>query len=293
MTTACHGAALAVDRQLRRAAPCTGVEPFRFHVVADTGLADRLRAAPDPTRVPVQEEGRIVRLGALVPDAIAYELDPAAGTIRYEQLGTDEDWEQVLLSWTVPQMIGLLGGVVLHAVAVRPPFARGVMAFVGPTRSGKSTIAATAARLGWSVLSEDGLHVERSGDGRLVAHPGLLGARIRSRSEGREIRTVQQLDGSQILVPMEVDRVVVLAQRGHRVITRPLATAEAVAALTGNRLSAIPEEPRQQLPVLFEIARRSPVVHAFEDDLGTLGDQLSEFAARWTNSTERVEHGLR
>jgi hypothetical protein len=81
----------------------------------------------------------------------------------------------VLLDWVLALVLNLRGKQVLHASAVVTP--HGLCAFVGPTTSGKSTLAASFSAAGYAVLCDDCLVVERNDRGGFFectpAYPGL------------------------------------------------------------------------------------------------------------------------
>lgn len=61
------------------------------------------------------------------------------------------------------------GRYLVHAAGAVDPMGRAWL-LAGDSGSGKSTLAYALARSGWAVLGDDGVLVERSGDG-LIAHP--------------------------------------------------------------------------------------------------------------------------
>lgn len=67
----------------------------------------------------------------------------------------------------------------LHAAAVYLPESGGALAFAGHSGAGKSTLAAALGRLGFPILSDDGLLIERQGESFLVA-PSYPAIRLRS-----------------------------------------------------------------------------------------------------------------
>jgi len=79
----------------------------------------------------------------------------------------------LLLDQVLPLVLHLRGRVALHATAVLLPL--GVCAFVGLTGAGKSTLAASFLRSGFSVINDDCLVVEEQGEEvyALPSYPGL------------------------------------------------------------------------------------------------------------------------
>lgn len=80
----------------------------------------------------------------------------------------------------VPLILGYKGNLVLHASAVVAK--SGVLAFVGPTGRGKSTLAASFAKSGFPFLTDDGLILDRI-DGRYLVKPNVPHFRLREDSE--------------------------------------------------------------------------------------------------------------
>jgi hypothetical protein len=84
-----------------------------------------------------------------------------------------ETIQHLLLDQVIPLVINLRGGEALHASAVLSP--QGVIAFIGPTGSGKSTIAASLLLARYPHLSDDCLTLfEKAKDIYAIpAYPGL------------------------------------------------------------------------------------------------------------------------
>lgn len=82
---------------------------------------------------------------------------------------------RLFLAQALPLALSRQGETLLHASAVVTP--AGAIAFVGPAGRGKSTLAASFARDGFPILSDDGLRLgERRG--RLVAFPSYPETRL-------------------------------------------------------------------------------------------------------------------
>ena len=80
----------------------------------------------------------------------------------------------LLLDQVLPLALAAEGHLVLHAAAVHRD-AVGTIALAGTAGSGKSTLAAALRNEGWTVVSDDGVVVDRSGDTPIAigAYPGL------------------------------------------------------------------------------------------------------------------------
>lgn len=74
------------------------------------------------------------------------------------------------------------GRYLLHAAGVVDPAGRAWL-LSGDSGSGKSTLAYALARIGWTVLGDDGVLLERRGDG-LLAHPWRDPLRVSKQLEG-------------------------------------------------------------------------------------------------------------
>jgi hypothetical protein len=81
----------------------------------------------------------------------------------------DAVWQRLLIAQVLPFAAVLRGLEVLHASAVA--FDGGAVAFAGPSRSGKTSLALECCKLGGTFLADDVLTVE-VGDGAVLAHPG-------------------------------------------------------------------------------------------------------------------------
>jgi hypothetical protein len=77
--------------------------------------------------------------------------------------------ERFLFAQVLPLAAVLQGLDVLHASAVA--WDRGVVAFVGPSGAGKTTLATRLVARGATLITDDGLALERM-DERIIAHPG-------------------------------------------------------------------------------------------------------------------------
>jgi hypothetical protein len=82
---------------------------------------------------------------------------------------SEEAWQRMLIAQVLPFAAVLQGLEVLHASAVT--WHETAIAFVGPSRSGKTSIAVELCRRGAGFLADDVVALERRED-ELLAHPG-------------------------------------------------------------------------------------------------------------------------
>ena len=109
-------------------------------------------------------DGFLVRF----PGQVDFEID--AGTLATRAFpgptAAPGAAETLFANAIVPVLGNHRGILHLHASAVRLP--QGVIAFLGASRSGKTTLAAAFARDGYPWVTEDVLELRRQGDGYLV-----------------------------------------------------------------------------------------------------------------------------
>jgi hypothetical protein len=99
-----------------------------------------------------------------------YLLDPAAERLLCAPAEPESlAWQRVLLSRVLPVVAIARGYEALHAAAVQMP--AGIVAVVGASGTGKSTLAAELVRRGHGLIGDDVLVVGRAADG-VVAFPG-------------------------------------------------------------------------------------------------------------------------
>jgi hypothetical protein len=191
-----------------------------------------------------------------------------------------------LLDHVLPRALDLWGLSPLHATAIATT--EGVLAFLGATGTGKSTLAATLTALGAELVSDDCLVLEQRG-GSIIAVPSYPGLRLHE-------DVLEALDLQAALRPVahytakqRLTETVPLA-REHRpllavyVLSRSadsgapefeaLRPADATMALAGSAFRMDVErreQHRQQLQFFAEVARRVPVRRcSYGDDLAGL-----------------------
>ncbi len=146
--------------------PEEGAEPRWYHHALHTDGSRWLSLAR-------KETGYLLRFDGLAdftfrPQESRVECRPGPGT-------PDETIRHLLLDQVVPLVLGHRGTTVLHAGAVADGDA--AAAFVGEAGWGKSTLAACLCRLGWSLLSDDGLPL-REAHGIFLAESSYPGLRL-------------------------------------------------------------------------------------------------------------------
>jgi hypothetical protein len=99
-----------------------------------------------------------------------YRLSPAGTALHCATGGRPEGaWQRLLIAQALPFATLLQGLEVLHASAVM--WGTGAIAFLGPSRSGKTSLALELCRRGASFLADDVVALE-SREQTLIAHPG-------------------------------------------------------------------------------------------------------------------------
>jgi len=111
------------------------------------------------------------------PNYADYEVDRAAATVVCRPLPgvNDETIQHLFLDQVLPLVLSTHGQVLLHASAVVTP--AGIAAFAGEAGMGKSTLATSFAASGYSLVTDDCLHLDLSGE-QPVGIPGYPGLRL-------------------------------------------------------------------------------------------------------------------
>jgi hypothetical protein len=118
--------------------------------------ADYLLRFPGLAEFVISSDGREIRARRLRPMPL--------GTVRH-----------LLLDQVLPLALSRRSDLVLHAGAVSTP--HGVIALMGPSGTGKSTLAASLARSGFPLVADDFLWLRKNSAG-LVAVPSYPGFRL-------------------------------------------------------------------------------------------------------------------
>lgn len=256
------------------------------------GTATRPPGADAVPGTPVHERRADGTIRVSVPGAATFDLAAARRLITVR--GTaDRHWRHRLVNSAIPLLLTARRHLVLHAAAV--VLEDRAVLFVGPSRRGKSSLAAAAADLGLPVLAEDGVLVTAGGDGAgagpcsppVVAWPGAADVRLFDRrvlpgDTDVPAKRTRFLSGSETCRrPTPVAQVVVLGPRGGRVAPEPLDPRRRVAALLANAFSVDEETRTRQFDAVVTLARVLPVhrVH-LPDDLARLTPTLRALVGR-------------
>ncbi len=111
------------------------------------------------------------------PNLASFVFDTSRRSIRCvpQEQTPPHTLHHLLLDQVLPLVLNHKGKEVLHGAAVITPY--GACAFVGPTGTGKSTLAASFLSAGYSVLSDDCVVLD-SRNGNIVAIPAYPGLRL-------------------------------------------------------------------------------------------------------------------
>lgn len=109
------------------------------------------------------------------PTQVDFLLDLAARTVVYDARAytAENSLRHLLIDQVVPHLLAADGGLVLHASGVAT--AEGALAFVGPSGTGKSSLAAALVTRGATLLADDFLLLRETDDGyeATPAYPSL------------------------------------------------------------------------------------------------------------------------
>jgi hypothetical protein len=194
-----------------------GVEPLSLlagAAAAPTGRRLELSSRRGVGRAPAERDGFELLWEQLEPDGtvnMRVEAHPDAGYLlwgpRYGShfLSADggrvscvadgareQDWQRMLIAQVLPFAAVLNGLEVFHASAV--VLDGQAVAFAGPSRAGKTSLALALCRLGAGFLADDVLALERDGAG-LVGHPGSALAGV-AREEARRLASLGEVLGA-------------------------------------------------------------------------------------------------
>ena len=267
--------------RLRRAPGTRGVLSVRRaerDLLAERG---RLTVLHDEEQLPAGGSFAIAAAdGALLVACGAtgsYRIEPRAGTVLADPRGGVEAWEHRLFAVVMPLLLSERGDLILHAAAVEVD--GHALAFAGPTTRGKSTLALALARLGHTVLSEDGVAVEPGSTP--TVWPAATGVRVREPGNVTAPRRIEQV-GDGHARPLPLGAIVLLEERGRELRVEPLGAAEALTALAPNLLhSGVQEGLGPAFGRLADVLGGVPAFRAsLPDDLDALPGAAAEVTLR-------------
>lgn len=109
------------------------------------------------------------------PTQVDFLLDLAARAVTFDARAdtAEKSLRHLLIDQVVPHLLAADGGLVLHASAVATD--EGALAFVGPSGTGKSSLAAALVTRGATLLADDFLLLRETDDGYQAtpAYPSL------------------------------------------------------------------------------------------------------------------------
>jgi hypothetical protein len=206
----------------------------------------------------VEEDVAVVRLF----DVAVFRADAGSTTVRAhpEPLVESDAIEWSFERFVRPLLVQLRGAEVLHASATLG--AHGVVAFTGPSHSGKSTLAAALARRGRAQWADDAV-VLSVGDAAITAHAIPFRPRLRlceraldpcgARGSLATAHAEASLAAIAVLEPASASSILELW---------PLAPASAARALLAQAFSfwmGDPARKRQMVTSYLELAARVPI----------------------------------
>lgn len=185
--------------------------------------------------------------GTFVLSAAGDTLDctPAAGVESWR-------WQRFLIAQVLPLVAVLAGHEVLHASAVA--LDGRVLALVGGTGAGKTTLALHLARAGARLFADDALTLELS-DAKLVAHPGAGIANVCPAEHQRLVRAAGAPVGTIVGADDEGLRLVVSSETR----SMPLGAVYFVnRGASGDGVAFAPADGARVLGATFNVSVRNP-----------------------------------
>ncbi len=205
-----------------------------------TGRPLEITVATEPAQAPIWPESAELVCDQRLPDGTVnfrIQAHPEAGYLIWgptyggHRLSRDgrsalcmpEDqveaaWQRMLIAQVLPFAAVLQGLEVLHASAVT--WKGGAVAFVGPSRAGKTSIAVELCRRGSGFLADDVLALECSGE-QLLGHPGTPLAGV-DHAEAQRLSSAGDPSVAQAVATNERERLVPMGSAAGPVPLRAL-----------------------------------------------------------------------
>jgi hypothetical protein len=229
----------------------------------------------------------------------AHLLSADGRSLRCDPEGLpDGAWQRLLIAQVLPFAVLLRGLEVFHASAV---LRRGeAVAFVGPSRAGKTSLALECCRRGAGFLADDVLALEARA-GRLLAHPGAPVAGVahaagvaraqtgrRHEPDGTQPREIVAVNSRELLVhapgvaaPAPLGALFLLDRRANgprHPRFEPATEAQLLLTATFNFVLATPERLRGLLDVCALAAqlRVERIAIGPQTDVRTLGAAVEQ-----------------
>ncbi|MHC4820710.1 MAG: hypothetical protein ACYTDX_03200 [Planctomycetota bacterium] len=219
-------------------------------------------------------EDYVVRVGGLVE----FEVSSATDRVVARPLEPVEDvtLRHLLIDHVLPSVVAHRGGIVLHGSAVAGP--GGVLAFVGDSGVGKSTLASALCDRGMPLLADDALWIRTAGGVATVeaSYPGLRIWPGSCQDRGRSADAPAMADYSEKVrlsggdlpggsLPRDegIRRIHLVEPPGERVeiLIEPVPFGKAVSGLLRHG-SVLDPEDRERMRRQFETVTDSSVVHS-------------------------------
>jgi len=200
-------------------------------------------------------------------------------------------WQRFLVGRVLPWAALLRGREIFHASAVR--IAGKTVAFVGPSGTGKTSLALQLMLRGGSFVTDDVLALEPAA-GRVLAHPGASICAVRAAERAtltrRDERALGTLLGTSDKSYIAVERehgahpldALYFLRSGHGLpLVEPVSQLDPRLLLSSTFVVSVqsPQRLRNHLEVCGELARSVPIFHLTVDpELGSsaLADTLIE-----------------
>ena len=149
---------------------------FRIALTSDDLPTARHTRTDDPDDPWYMEHWVHDRVIVEFPGWATFELSRHHVLLRGDDTDDADLVAHLLLDHILPRLVALRGDLMLHAAGVVGPSGTAHL-FLGPSGTGKSTLATALAAAGWPLLDDDGVRVVERG-GVWCAVPGYAGVRL-------------------------------------------------------------------------------------------------------------------